>query len=71
VRKHIRPVLCPVYGCKVRTAEQREMARHVELEHDEARIFCCPFCNEKFRIRQYNLLRHIRRKHDADWSFRN
>jgi hypothetical protein len=70
-RNHIKPVLCPERGnpavlCKIRTAEQNDMKRHVQgyhhrwaerhgmpSEHHECRL-----CGQQILNRPDNLKRH-------------
>ncbi|KAJ4392037.1 hypothetical protein N0V93_005658 [Gnomoniopsis smithogilvyi] len=60
-RKHVKPVLCPQLGCRVRTAKQRDMRKHMET-HGNHRTFICETCLETF-TRSYNLDRHLLNQH--------
>ncbi len=68
LKRHIMPVLCPEGDiCSKRTAEQRDMKRHVQTEHqDYARrngfpriVTRCQYCDAA-KVREDNRARHER-----------
>jgi hypothetical protein len=69
-KQHLKPVTCPVSSCTHRTAEKRDMKRHVSVRHpghiSVTRYFCpetgCKYAREGFK-RLDHLGRHKSRKH--------
>ncbi|KAI8625487.1 hypothetical protein F5Y19DRAFT_479593 [Xylariaceae sp. FL1651] len=70
LRTHIKPVLCPFKGCPLgRTAEQRDMERHVKThnsaawDHGSSALrdeFQCRDCKQTF-TREDNWKRHLKK----------
>ncbi|KAH8847026.1 hypothetical protein MCOR27_009319 [Pyricularia oryzae] len=76
LKSHTRPVLCPYVSkgtCQHRTAEQRDMRRHVVSHHSlwamlngiKSDVYDCSQCRIKF-TRHDNWLRHVREQHAQD-----
>ncbi|KAI7910675.1 hypothetical protein M0657_011287 [Pyricularia oryzae] len=76
LKSHNRPVLCPYVSkdtCQHRTAEQRDMRRHVVSHHSlwamlngiKSDVYDCSQCRIKF-TRHDNWLRHVREQHAQD-----
>lgn len=69
MRKHTRPVKCPVLTCKHHEhgfPEQRDLSRHIMAQHsamyNSESIFKCETCTKEF-TQQDNYRRHMRDKH--------
>ena len=68
MRTHLLPVICPVPGCPRRTAEQRDMRRHVKVHLPRERDYRCPFEHDKPAtfLREDHLQRHVERLHKRE-----
>jgi len=70
-KQHLKPITCPASAnCTHRTAEKRDMTRHVSVHHPRhisAPQYLCPETGCKYAIRGFgrrdHLGRHIRRWH--------
>lgn len=67
-KNHFKPVLCPVNNCatQYRSAEQREMRRHVQEIHapDTVMRHHCPYCPRNF-ARRDSVRRHLKLLHSG------
>jgi len=70
-KQHLKPVTCPASAtCTHRTAEERDMTRHVSVHHPghiSVPQYLCPETGCKYAIKGFgrrdHLGRHIRRRH--------
>lgn len=53
-------VACGRDGCKQTFASKRDLGRHTTTVHDQVFVKC-PHCQKRFKSRDDNLRRHIRR----------